>query len=54
MAWKNLEEKVRNIAIARWNCNAVAEEIAGIKYCVWNSIKSKCSTSNRKLQHRTF
>ena len=31
MGWKNLEEKVRDIASFRWNCNAIPETIAGIK-----------------------
>ncbi|MBQ7329433.1 MAG: hypothetical protein IJX01_05960 [Oscillospiraceae bacterium] len=31
MDWKALEQKVRAIASLRWNCNASAETIAGIK-----------------------
>ncbi len=31
MDWKTLEQKVRTIASLRWNCNATAETIAGIK-----------------------
>lgn len=31
MTWKELEEKTRIIAQARWNSNAIAETIAGIK-----------------------
>ena len=29
--WKNLEQKVRDIASFRWSCNSVAETIAGVK-----------------------
>lgn len=31
MNWKELEERVREIASFRWNCNAVTETIAGVK-----------------------
>lgn len=31
MTWQNLEEKVREIAQLRWDCNAAAETINGVK-----------------------
>ncbi len=31
MTWQDLETKVRCIASSRWNCNATAETVAGIK-----------------------
>lgn len=31
MSWQTFEEKIRNIAVLRWNCNAHTETIAGIK-----------------------
>lgn len=29
--WQDFEQKIRSIASFRWNCNAVAEEIAGVQ-----------------------
>ena len=29
--WQDFEKRIRNIASYRWNCNAVAETIAGVK-----------------------
>jgi len=31
MSWQHFEQRIRDIASIRWNCNAVSETIAGIK-----------------------